>query len=116
MHELGGWVYAVHVHVGGDVEQDVGVVEDDADVGVDHEVGDVLGGGGGGGNDADDLLGLGDALGELVYVLDDDVADGAPDLVGVGVEDVVDDEAPLGQDGARRDGAPRLPAPTSAML
>src|SRR3712207_7773170 len=69
---------------------------------------DVLGGGGGGGDDADDLLGLGHALGELVYVLDDHVADGAPDLVRVGVEDVVDDEAPLGQDGARRDGAPQV--------
>src|SRR3712207_7455002 len=46
---------------------------------------DVLGGGGGGGDDADDLLGLGHALGELVYVLDDHVADGAPDLVRVGV-------------------------------
>src|SRR5918992_980992 len=28
MHELGGRIYAVHVHVGGDVEEDVGVVED----------------------------------------------------------------------------------------
>src|SRR4028119_2035324 len=93
---------------GGGAGGAVGVVEDAADVGVGHQVRDVLGGGGGGGDDADDLLGLGHALGELVYMLDDYVTDGAPDLVGVRVEDVVDDEAPLGQDGARRDGAPQV--------
>src|SRR5215207_204032 len=105
MHELGGGVYTVDVHLGGDVQEDVGVVEDHPDIGVDHQVGDFLGGGGGGGDDADDLLGLGDALLELVYVLDDDVAHGASDLLRVVVEDVVDDEAPLGEDGASRYGA-----------
>src|SRR5215207_11172915 len=108
VHQLGGRVYTVDVYVGGYVKEDVGVVEDDADVGVDHQVGDLLGEGGGGGDDADDLLCLCNALLELVYVLDDDVAHGAPDLLGVVVEDVVDDEAPLGQDGARRDGAPEV--------
>src|SRR5215203_6518340 len=108
VHELGGRIYPVDIDVGGHVEEDVGVVEDDADVGVDHQVGDLLGGGGGGGDDADDLLCLGDALFELVYVLDDDVANGAPDLLRVIVEDVVDYEAPLGQDRARRDGAPEV--------
>src|SRR5215210_1528213 len=105
MHELGGRVYAVDVYVGWDVQEDVGVVEDDPDVGVDHQVGDLLGRGGGGRDDADDLLGLGDALLELVYVLDDDVAHGASDLLRVVVEDVVYDEAPLGENGARRNGA-----------
>src|SRR5918994_1098126 len=38
-------------------------------------------------------------------MLDDDVAHGAADLLRVVVEDVVDDEAPLGEDGARRYGA-----------
>src|ERR687895_2662415 len=92
------------VHVRWDVEEDVGVIEDDPDIGVDHQVGDLLGRGGWGCDDADDLLGLGDALLELVYVLDDDVAHGAADLLRVVVEDVVDDEAPLGEDGARRNG------------
>ena len=96
VHELGGGVYAVDVYVGGNVEEDVSVVENDPDVGVDHQVGDVLGSGGRGGDDANDFLGLSYALLELVYVLDDDVADGAPDLLRVVVEDVVDDEAPLG--------------------
>src|SRR5215208_6166632 len=96
---MGGRVYTMNVHVGGYVEEDVGV---------DHQLGDLLGGGGGGGDDADELLRLGDALLELVYVLDDDVAHRAPDLIRVVVEDVVDDEAPLGQDGARRDGAPEV--------
>src|SRR5215208_4118950 len=96
---MGGRVYTMNVHVGGYVEEDVGV---------DHQLGDLLGGGGGGGDDADDLLRLGDALLELVYVLDNDVAHRAPDLFRVVVEDVVDDEAPLGQDGARRDGAPEV--------
>src|SRR5215216_4421815 len=105
MHELGGGVYAVDVHVGWDVQQDVGVVEDDPDIGIDHQVGDLLGGGGWGRDDADDLLCLGDALLELVYVLDDDVAYGAADLLRVVVEDVVDDEASLGENGARRNGA-----------
>src|SRR5215207_2153485 len=108
VHQLGGRVYTVDVYVGGYVKEDVGVVEDDADVGVDHQVGDLLGGGGGGCDDADDLLCFGDALRQLVYVLDDDVAHRAPDLLGVVVEDVVDDEAPLGEDGARRDGAPEV--------
>src|ERR671910_1221400 len=111
VHQLGGRVYTVDVYVGGYVEEDVGVVEDDADVGVDHQVGDLLGGGGGGCDDADDLLGFGDALRELVYVLDDDVAHGAPDPLRVDVEDVVDDEASLGQHGARRDGAPEFASP-----
>src|ERR687889_1501049 len=105
MHELGGGIYAVDVHLGGDVQEDVGVVEDHPDVGVDHQVGDFLGGGGRGGDDADDLLGLGDALLEFVDVLDDDVAHGASYLLRVVVEDVVDHEAPLGEDGARRYGA-----------
>src|SRR5215204_5164013 len=104
MHELGGGVYAVDVHVGWDVQQDVGVVEDDPDIGIDHQVGDLLGGGGWGRDDADDLLGFGDALLELVYMLDNDVAHGASDLLRVVVEDVVDDEASLGEDGARRYG------------
>src|SRR5918994_3520888 len=108
VHQLGGRVYTVDVYVGGYVEEDVGVIEDDPDVGVDHQVGDLLGGGRGGGDDADDLLGLGDALRELVYVLDDDVAHGATDLLRSVVEDVVDDKAPLGEDGARRDGAPEV--------
>jgi len=30
------------VNVGRDVQQDVGVVEDDPDIGVDHQVGDLL--------------------------------------------------------------------------
>src|ERR687889_276306 len=105
MHELGGGIYAVDVHLGGDVQEDVGVVEDHPDVGVDHQVGDFLGGGGRGGDDADDLLGLGDALLEFVDVLDDDVAHGASYLLRVVVEDVVDHETPLGEDGARRYGA-----------
>src|ERR687896_428391 len=92
------------VHVRWDVEEDVSVIEDDPDIGVDHQVGDLLGRGGWGRDDADDLLGLGDALLELVYVLDDDVAHGASDLLRVVVEDVVDDEASLGEDGARRYG------------
>src|SRR5215203_4586599 len=79
MHELGGGVYTVDVHLGGDVQEDVGVVEDHPDIGVDHQVGDFLGGGGRGGDDADDLR--------------------------VVVEDVVDHETPLGEDGARRNGA-----------
>jgi hypothetical protein len=33
----------VDVHVGRDVEEDVCVVEDDPDIGVDHQVGDLLG-------------------------------------------------------------------------
>src|SRR5215208_4094005 len=107
MHELGGGVYAVDVHVGWDVQQDVGVVEDDPDIGIDHQVGDLLGGGGWGRDDADDLLCLGDALLELVYVLDD-VAYGAADLLRVVVEDVVDDEASLGENGARRYGAAEI--------
>src|SRR4028118_2182789 len=91
VHELGGGVYAVDVHVRRDVQEDIGVVEDHPDVGVDHQVGDVLGGCGRGGDDADDLLGLRNALLELVYVLDDDVAHGAPALpravvAGVGEE------------------------------
>src|SRR5918999_5959088 len=93
------------VHVRWDVEEDVGVIEDDPDIGVDHQVGDLLGRGGWGCDDADDLLCLGDALLELVYVLDDDIAHGASDLLRVVVEDVVYDEAPLGEDGARRNGA-----------
>src|SRR5215218_9820042 len=105
MHELGGGVYTVDVHVGWDVEEDVCVVEDNPDIGVDHQVGDLLGSGGRGRDDADDLLGLGDALLELVYVLDYDVAHGASDLLRVVVEDVVDDEASLGEDGASRYGA-----------
>src|SRR5215210_3869358 len=105
MHELGGGVYAVDVHVGGDVQEDVGVVEDHPDIGVDHQTGDLLGRGGWGRDDADDLLGLGDALLEFVNVLDDDVAYGASDLLRVVVEDVVDDEASLGEDRARRYGA-----------
>src|SRR5215207_7911442 len=108
MHELGGGVYTVDVHVGRDVQEDVGVVEDHLDVGVDHQVGDLLGRGGRGGDDADDLLCLGDALLELVYVLDDDVAHGASDLLRVVVEHVVDDEASLGEDGARRYGAAKV--------
>src|SRR5215204_930563 len=105
MHELSCGVYTVDVHVGWDVEEDVCVVEDHPDIGVDHQVGDLLGRGGWGRDDADDLLCLGDALLELVYVLDDDVAHGASDLLRVVVEDVVYDEAPLGEDGARRNGA-----------
>src|SRR5215207_4406789 len=105
MHELSGRVNAVDVYVGWDVEKDVCVIEDDPDLGVDHQVGDLLGGGGGGRDDADDLLGFGDALLELVYVLDDDVAYGASDLLRVVVEDVMDDEASLREDGARRYGA-----------
>jgi hypothetical protein len=31
------------VHVRWDVEEDVGVIEDDPDIGVDHQVGDLLG-------------------------------------------------------------------------
>src|SRR5215212_1275614 len=108
VHELGGRVYTMDVHVGGYVEEDVGVVEDDPDIGVDHQFGDLLGGRGGGGDYTDDLLGLGDALLELVYVLDDDVAYRAPDLRWIIVEDVVDDEAPLGQDGACRDRTPEV--------
>src|SRR5215210_2537055 len=105
MHELGGGVYAVDVHVGGDVQEDVGVVEDHPDIGVDHQTGDLLGRGGRGRDDADDFFGLGDALLELVDVLDDDVAHGAAYLLRVVVEDVVDHETPLGEDGARRYGA-----------
>src|SRR5215212_1040505 len=63
-----------------------------------------MGRGGWGRDDADDLLGLGDALLELVYVLDYDVAHGTSDLLRVVVEDVVDDEAPLGENRARRYG------------
>ena len=51
VHQLGGRVYTVDVYVGGYVEEDVGVVKDDADVGVDHQVGDLLGGVGGGGDE-----------------------------------------------------------------
>ena len=43
MHQLSGRVYTVDVHVGWDVEEDVRVVEDDPDVGIDHKVGDPLG-------------------------------------------------------------------------
>jgi hypothetical protein len=43
MHELGCGVYTVDVHVGWDVEEDVCIVEDDPDIGVDHQVGDLLG-------------------------------------------------------------------------
>src|SRR5215208_5925128 len=111
MHELGGGVYTVDVHLGGDVQEDVGVIEDHPDVGVDHQVGDFLGGGGRGGDDTDDLLGLGDALLEFVYVLDDDVANGASNLLRVVVEDVVDDETSLGEDGARRYGAAEVARP-----
>src|SRR3712207_7317647 len=75
------------VDVGWHVEEDIRVIENDPDVGVDHQVSDLLGGGCGGGDDADDLLGFGDALRELIYVLDDDVAHGAPDLLRVVVED-----------------------------
>src|ERR687896_1993260 len=99
------------VHVRWDVEEDVSVIEDDPDIGVDHQVGDLLGRGGWGRDDADDLLGLGDALLELVYVLDDDVAHGASDLLRIVVEDVVDDEASLGEDGARRYGAAKIASP-----
>ena len=53
---------------------------------------------------------------ELVYVLDDDVADGASDLLRVVVEDVVNDEALLGKIVLAAMALPRLPAPTSAML
>src|SRR3712207_7605325 len=87
MHELGGGVYAVDIHVGGDVEEDVGVVEDDADTRIDHQLGYLLGGGGGGGDYAADLLRLIHALLEFVHVLDDDVAYRAPDLRRVVVED-----------------------------
>src|ERR687893_1735244 len=93
------------VHVRWDVEEDVSVIEDDPDIGVDHQVGDLLGRGGWGRDDADDLICLGDALLEFVNVLDDDVAHGASDLLRVVVEDVVDDEASLGEDSARRYGA-----------
>src|SRR5918997_764220 len=109
MHELGCGIYTVDVHVGWDVEEDVCVVQDHPDIGVDHQFGDLLGRGRWGGDDADDLLGLGDALLELVYVLDDDVAHGASDLLRVVVEDVVDDETSLGEDVAR----PFAPAPSS---
>src|SRR3989337_3143854 len=90
VHELGGWIYAVDVHAVGDVEEDVGVVEDNPDAGFDHQLGDTLSGGRGGGDNADDLVGLRDALLPLVSVLDDDVADGASNLLRVIVEDVVD--------------------------
>jgi hypothetical protein len=95
----------VYVHVRWDVEEGVCIVEDHPDIGVDHQVGDLLGRGGWGRDDADDLLGLGDALLELVYVLDYDVVHGASDLLRVVVEDVVDDEASLGENGASRYGA-----------
>src|SRR5829696_5320029 len=45
---------------------------------------------------------------EDVYVLDYDVAHGASDLLRVVVEDVVDDEASLGEDGASRYGAAKI--------
>ena len=43
VHELGGRIYTVDVHVGRDVEEDVSVVEDDPDIGVDHQISDLLG-------------------------------------------------------------------------
>ena len=43
---MGCGVDAVDIDVGWDVEEDVGVVEDDPDVGVDHQLGDVLKSGG----------------------------------------------------------------------
>src|SRR5215218_1719562 len=110
MHELGGWIYAVDVYISSDVEEDVGVVEDDANTRIDHELGDLLGCGRGGGDDADDLLRLVYALFELVYVLDDDVTNGAPDLRRIVVEDVVYHKAPLGQDRACRDSTPQVPS------
>src|SRR5215208_42557 len=111
MHELGCGVYTVDVHVRWDVEEGVCVVEDHPDIGVHQQVGDLLSRGGWGRDDADDLLGLGDALLELVYVLDYDVAHGASDLLRVVVEDVVDDETSLGEDGARRYGAAEVARP-----
>src|SRR5215211_8200207 len=108
MHELGCGVYTVDVHVRWDVEEGGCVVEDHPDIGVHQQVGDLLGRGGWGRDDAYDLLGLGDALLELVYVLDYDVAHGASDLLRVVVEDVVYEEAPLGEDGASRNSAAKI--------
>src|SRR5205085_9864076 len=92
----------------GDMEEDVGIVEDDPDAGVHHLLGDVLGGGGGGSDDADDVVGLLDALLKLIDMLNDDITDGTPDLLRVVVEDVVDHEPSLWEDGAARDGAPEV--------
>src|SRR5215218_5814205 len=103
MHELGGRVYTVNVHAEGDVKEDISIVEYHLDAGVHHQVCDLLSGGGGGGDDADHLLRLVGALFKLIYMLDDDVADGTPNLLRVVIEDVVDHEPPLGQNSAARD-------------
>src|SRR5918911_1246135 len=111
VHKLCGRVYTVDIHTIGDVEEDIRVVEYYLDAGVCHQLGDVLGGGGGGGDDADHLVGLGDALLELVDVLDDDVTNGTPNLLRVVIEDIMDHEPPLGEDSAARDGAPKVTRP-----
>ncbi len=93
------------------MQQDVGVVEDHLNAGVNHQVCHVLGGGRWGGDDADDLVGLCHAFLEFVYVFYDDVADGPPGLVRVVVEDVVDHEPALGEYGAGGDGATEVAGP-----
>ena len=90
-------------HLGRDLQQRLGVVEDDLHAGVDQLVGELLGGGGRDGEDADDDVLLVDDRLQVVGMADQRGADLLADLRRVRVEDRDDAEAVVGEDVARGD-------------
>src|SRR5581483_478219 len=104
-------VRRVHRHVVRDVEERPGVVEDDADAGVDEAVRDLLRRDGRYGDHADhDVLLANDVL-HVVGRADRDVSEHPPDELRVAVEDGGDVDPVLGEDRGARD---RLAEPAGA--
>jgi hypothetical protein len=88
----------MHRHLGRNLQQLLGVVEDDLHTGLDQSVGDGLGCGGRHGEDADDDLLLGDDPLELAEVAHLEAADLCADDRRVDVEHGDDLEAVVGED------------------
>src|SRR3954452_8112349 len=106
VEQVHGWARGVDGHVGRNLDQRLGVVEDDLDPGADEVVGHALGGLGGHGEHADDdVLVLDHALQIRVgaHAQLAAAADGLTDLAVVRVEDRHHPEAVVGEDVGARD-------------
>src|SRR3954447_5185963 len=101
VEEVHGWARGVHGHVRRDLQERLGVVEDDLDAGFDEVVGHALGRVGGHGEHSDDDVLLRHDLLKVrvrAHVELVALADRLPDLAVVGVEDRHNPEAVVSED------------------
>jgi hypothetical protein len=98
VEQVDGRVRRVHVHVGGDVEQCLRVVEDDLRARADEGVRRVLGRVGRNGDNPDDDVALSRDLADVGDRADREVADARPDLLRVVVQHRRDGDPVLGED------------------